>query len=178
MEITQALVLDQAGISGGDTKAYSRTKEMEADKVGLVLSVIAGYNGNEAAAVWERMASLGGDGPEFLSTHPSSSRRANYLRKELPAAQRVAAKINNGIPAWEFVEKVYAAGGDLLISLANATDIETSPDGYHEYLLGANLFFLMPVSFVNETWQLFQRILSILCLELNSDIRLQSVTLI
>ncbi len=72
---------------------YSRTHETEADKLGLVFMIMAGYNGEEAARVWERMKALGGGGqPEFMSTHPSSSSRIVTLRNYLPEAKRLAAK--------------------------------------------------------------------------------------
>ncbi|MGY5352905.1 M48 family metallopeptidase [Wenyingzhuangia sp. IMCC45533] len=72
---------------------YSRTHETEADKLGLVFMIMAGYNGEEAVKVWERMKALGGGSqPEFLSTHPSNTSRIGTLRTYLPEARRLAAK--------------------------------------------------------------------------------------
>ncbi|WP_010136651.1 M48 family metallopeptidase [Ochrovirga pacifica] len=72
---------------------YSRTHETEADKLGLVFMIMAGYNGEEAVRVWERMKALGGASqPEFLSTHPSNDSRIQTLRSYLPQARREALK--------------------------------------------------------------------------------------
>lgn len=72
---------------------YSRTHETEADKLGLVFMIMAGYNGEEAVRVWERMKALGGASqPEFLSTHPSNDTRIATLRAYLPEAKKLALK--------------------------------------------------------------------------------------
>ena len=72
---------------------YSRTHETEADKLGLVFMIMAGYNGEEAVKVWERMSKIGGETPpEFLSTHPSNSTRISTLKAYLPEARQLAAK--------------------------------------------------------------------------------------
>lgn len=77
--------------------SFSRTHETEADKLGLVFMIMAGYDGREAAEVWVRMSQRKGSGnapPEFLSTHPSNQSRIQVLRQFLPEAQRLAAKFN------------------------------------------------------------------------------------
>ena len=76
--------------------AFSRTHEDEADKLGLVFMIMAGYNGNEAAEVWTRMSKLsnGAQGLEFFSTHPSNETRIQTLRNYLPEAKKLAAKFN------------------------------------------------------------------------------------
>lgn len=76
--------------------AFSRTHETEADKLGLVFMIMAGYDGNEAAEVWVRMSKRAGGkgGPEFLSTHPSNESRIETLRAYLPEAKQLAAKFN------------------------------------------------------------------------------------
>lgn len=76
--------------------AFSRTHETEADKLGLVFMIMAGYDGREAAEVWVRMSekSNGKQGPEFLSTHPSNKSRIQTLRNFLPEARKFAAKFN------------------------------------------------------------------------------------
>ncbi len=72
---------------------YSRTHETEADKLGLVFMLMAGYNGEESVRVWERMKALGGGSqPEFISTHPSNTTRINTLRSYLPEAKKLALK--------------------------------------------------------------------------------------
>ena len=79
-----------------DMLAFSRTHEDEADKLGLVFMIMAGYNGNEAAEVWTRMSKLsnGAQGLEFFSTHPSNETRIQTLRNYLPEAKKLAAKFN------------------------------------------------------------------------------------
>lgn len=67
--------------------AYSRSAELEADKIGLKLMAMAGYDPREAPRFWERMeARSKGQSrpPEFLSTHPNPGRRIAQLQKELP----------------------------------------------------------------------------------------------
>jgi len=74
--------------------AYSRTHETEADKLGMVFMLMAGYNGEEAIQVWVRMGQLaqGNAPPEFLSTHPSNETRIKNLRAYLPTAREHAKK--------------------------------------------------------------------------------------
>lgn len=77
--------------------AFSRTHETEADRLGLVFMIMAGYDGPEAAEVWVRMSQRAGSGqapPEFLSTHPSNESRIKDLRAYLPTARKYAAKFN------------------------------------------------------------------------------------
>lgn len=76
--------------------AYSRTHESEADKLGLIFMIMAGYNGEEAAQVWVRMSKRAGKSsqPEFLSTHPSNESRIKTLKAYLPEARALAKKFN------------------------------------------------------------------------------------
>jgi predicted Zn-dependent protease len=82
--------------------AYSRTHETEADKLGMVFMIMAGYNPEEAIQVWIRMSeqSNGAAPPEFLSTHPSNETRIQNLTAYLPTAIELAKKYNSEkIPA-------------------------------------------------------------------------------
>jgi predicted Zn-dependent protease len=75
--------------------AYSRTHETEADKLGMVFMIMAGYNPEEAIQVWVRMSQNGGSSqPEFLSTHPSNESRIQDLTAYLPTAIAHAKKYN------------------------------------------------------------------------------------
>ncbi len=69
--------------------AYSRTHETEADKLGMVFMIMAGYDPEEAIQLWKRMKenSEGEAPPEFLSTHPSNDTRIEDLKKYLPVAR-------------------------------------------------------------------------------------------
>lgn len=73
---------------------FSRSHETEADKIGLSLMAIAGYNPDEAANLWRRMkANSGGSAPaEILSTHPSNDTRIANLTKWAPEAKIEARK--------------------------------------------------------------------------------------
>lgn len=73
---------------------FSRSHESEADRIGLILSAIAGYNPDEGAELWKRMgvASGGQAPPEFLSTHPANETRIKELQQLAPKAKEEAAK--------------------------------------------------------------------------------------
>ena len=73
---------------------FSRKHETEADKIGIYLMAIAGYDPDEAAKLWERMkANSGGNAPpEFFSTHPSNDTRIANLIAWSPEAKQEANK--------------------------------------------------------------------------------------
>lgn len=73
---------------------FSRSHETEADRIGLQIMAIAGYDPYEAANLWQRMkANSGGEAPpEFMSTHPSNDTRINNLTAWAPEAAAEAAK--------------------------------------------------------------------------------------
>ena len=76
--------------------AYSRTHETEADKLGMVFMIMAGYKPEEAINVWVRMSQRAAKSgtPEFLSTHPSNETRIQNLKSHLPTAVSLAKKYN------------------------------------------------------------------------------------
>ena len=82
------------GANIGVLLPYSRKHEYEADRLGLIFMAMAGYNPNEAVDFWSRMEKLSGGNstPEFLSTHPSSKKRIEEMKKNLPEALRYYKK--------------------------------------------------------------------------------------
>ena len=61
---------------------FGRKQETEADYLGLIFSSLAGYDIRESVPLWERMSekNKGKEPPEFLNTHPSSSKRIENLK--------------------------------------------------------------------------------------------------
>ena len=86
---TRQLYMTAYGITTqvGAILPYSRSHELEADKMGLMFMAMAGYDPRGAVEFWQRMEKQGGSGmPEFLSTHPVDSHRIAQIRQELPEA--------------------------------------------------------------------------------------------
>jgi predicted Zn-dependent protease len=72
---------------------YSRVHESEADKIGLILMALAGYDPRSAPAFWERMAkSQKSRPPEILSTHPAPETRIKQLESYIPEAMKYYQK--------------------------------------------------------------------------------------
>ncbi len=90
---TQNLFMTAYGVGSNvlGVLPFSRKHELEADRYGLLFTAMAGYNPQEAIALWDRMEKAGGDQkpPEFLSTHPSEGRRKEQLEKFMPEALKV-----------------------------------------------------------------------------------------
>lgn len=72
------------GAQYGVMLPFSRKHESEADYMGLIFMKIAGYNPDAAVTFWQKMSAQGGTTPEFMSTHPSDSRRIDDINKALP----------------------------------------------------------------------------------------------
>ena len=70
-------LLSQIGIMN----PFSRTQESEADYLGMIFSSLSGYDIRETKKLWERMqeSNKGKEPPQFMSTHPSSSKRIKDL---------------------------------------------------------------------------------------------------
>ena len=77
--------LMQAAAQLAITLPHSRGQESEADVMGLELLARAGYNPNAAITLWQKMSAAGaGNGPTFMSTHPSSAQRMADLQARIP----------------------------------------------------------------------------------------------
>ena len=74
------------GVQYGVILPFSRTHESEADLIGVELMAESGFDPRESVKLWENMAKAGGQPPEFLSTHPSSSTRIKDLNARMPRA--------------------------------------------------------------------------------------------
>ena len=80
--------VDVAGMlrTFGIDNPFGRKQETEADYLGLIFSSLAGFDIRESVKVWERMKEefKGQEPPEWMSTHPSSARRIESLKKWIP----------------------------------------------------------------------------------------------
>jgi predicted Zn-dependent protease len=76
------------GVQVGFLLPYSRQHESEADRIGLTLMAMAGYDPRGAVPFWERMAEQGNkERPaEFLSTHPAPNSRIEDIEYYIPEA--------------------------------------------------------------------------------------------
>ena len=90
-QATQAIANQVYGLGAnyGVMLPYSRKHESEADKMGLVLMALAGYDPAVALNFWQKMATSGSAKvPEIMSDHPSDSKRIAAIQKELPGIQQ------------------------------------------------------------------------------------------
>ncbi len=78
------------GATVGVILPFSRTHELEADKIGQIYMAKAGYDPEEAVRLWKRMGELNkGSIPVWLSTHPPDEERLDSLRERLPEARKL-----------------------------------------------------------------------------------------
>ena len=72
-------LLSQIGIMN----PFSRTQETEADYLGMIFASLSGFDIRETKSLWKRMkkANKGKEPPQFMSTHPSSSKRIENLEE-------------------------------------------------------------------------------------------------
>ena len=70
----------------GIDNPFGRKQETEADYLGLIFASLAGYDIRESVKIWERMkeSKKGKEPPEWMSTHPSSSKRIQSLTAWIP----------------------------------------------------------------------------------------------
>lgn len=66
---------------------YSRSHELEADYVGLLLLAQAGYDPQQAIPFWEKFGDLKSSKiTEYFSTHPHGANRIAQLKEKMPEA--------------------------------------------------------------------------------------------
>jgi predicted Zn-dependent protease len=90
-EETQQLFMAAYGVTANVAflLPYSRLHESEADRIGLTLMAMAGYNPNEAVRFWQTMSEQGGARPPtLLSTHPAPKSRIEKIQSFIPEAMR------------------------------------------------------------------------------------------
>ncbi len=76
-----------AGSQIGVLLPYDRLHESEADRIGLTLMALAGYDPHAAVPFWQRMNQVGGQRPpEFLSTNPAPESRIANIQQYIPEA--------------------------------------------------------------------------------------------
>jgi predicted Zn-dependent protease len=96
-EAKQQQILKAYGVATtvGGILPFSRSHESEADKIGLTLMLMAGYNPDAAVLLWQRMQQLstGSAPPELLSTHPSNATRIQNLKRWIPEVKRDVQKM-------------------------------------------------------------------------------------
>jgi len=82
-QINQATGMNTVGLLSqiGIMNPFSRTQESEADYLGMIFASLSGYDIRETKKLWERMKeeNKGKEPPQFMSTHPSSSKRIKDL---------------------------------------------------------------------------------------------------
>lgn len=83
------------GAQVGIMLPYSRKHEYEADYMGIVFMEIAGYDSESALDFWTKMAAGSSNANDFLSTHPSDSKRIAEIKRRIPEAQAIAVSMKN-----------------------------------------------------------------------------------
>ncbi len=85
---SRAAGVDVAGMLAhfGIMNPFNRKQESEADYLGLIFTSLAGFDIRESVKIWERMkeANKGKEPPEWMSTHPSTSRRIQQIKDWIP----------------------------------------------------------------------------------------------
>ena len=62
---------------------WGRDQELEADKLGMVIIHLAGYDITQIPQFWARMSG-GNHKHDFFSTHPTDKKRINQMEKLVP----------------------------------------------------------------------------------------------
>ncbi len=82
------------GAQVGIMLPYSRKHEYEADFMGIVFMEMAGYDSASAVDFWTKMsAGKNSSASDFLSTHPSDSKRIAQIKSRMTEAKSIASKL-------------------------------------------------------------------------------------
>lgn len=65
------------------TQPWGRDHELEADKLGLTVSHLAGYNVEIVPEFWKKFSAHSGNEFDFFSSHPSDSKRIKIMEESL-----------------------------------------------------------------------------------------------
>ena len=92
--LTETAIMNVYGLGTAATGfAFDRSKEKEADHIGLIYMARAGYDPEEAIKVLDKLeqetAGMSGGGPSWTSTHPSNPERIAALQAAMPEALKV-----------------------------------------------------------------------------------------
>jgi predicted Zn-dependent protease len=97
---SRAAGVDVAGMlrTFGIDNPFGRKQEAEADYLGLIFSSLAGFDIRESVNVWKRMKEEYKDKepPEWMSTHPSTTKRIDSLKNWIPEITLQYPPINFG----------------------------------------------------------------------------------
>ena len=85
---SMAAILAASGVTLANLK-FSRLNETEADRLGLIIAAMAGYNPEAAIGFWQRMGAQSSSTTscDWFSTHPSNSNRINNIKQFMPEAK-------------------------------------------------------------------------------------------
>lgn len=65
------------------TKPWGRDQELEADKLGLIIGHLAGYDMSVVPQFWQKFSQENNNEHDFFSTHPSDDKRIAVMRESL-----------------------------------------------------------------------------------------------
>ncbi len=82
-------ILASSGLTLANLK-FSRLNETEADRLGLIIAAMAGYDPEAAVGFWQKMGekSQSRSSRDWYSTHPSNANRISNIKSFLPEARR------------------------------------------------------------------------------------------
>ncbi len=84
------------GATLGAVLPFSRSQEREADELGLIYTAKAGYDPRASIRFWQKMQSRSRRKmPQFLSTHPDSGNRIQFLQTKMPYAMTLFRNAKN-----------------------------------------------------------------------------------